>query len=289
MNPPVTYEQVLRETAKKISGKFASKEQALYGARRLLPHVLSLDPVKFAANFKETFPENRRAALDKAVNRLLADEPVTRVIGQTTFYGYDFIVSPDVLDPRSDMEILIDAAKEIFPNRAAPLKILDVGTGSGCLSVTFAKEFPNSYVTGVDISEKALITAVKNAKLNNIEDRCAFFSGELSDLNEENFDLIVSNPPYISAAGLTFLESSVRNYDPLLALDGGEDGLRFYERFFTDFSKKLMPNGTVIVEAGIGQARCIKDIACRAGFGDFAFFQDGAEFMRAVACKNITS
>ncbi len=164
--------------------------------------------------------------LNSFIQRRLAGEPVAKIIGKKGFWKDDFIVSKDVLDPRPDSETLIEAVLEKFPNKNKALRILDLGTGSGCLLLSLLDEYPHATGVGIDISEKALDIA----KQNTHTDRATFMQKDmrqnLSDLG--CFDMMISNPPYISTAEIQTLEKDVKEYDPLLALDGGMDGLDFY-------------------------------------------------------------
>ena len=164
--------------------------------------------------------------LNSFISRRLAGEPVAKIIGKRGFWKNDFIVSKDVLDPRPDSETLIEAVLEKFPDKNQTLRILDLGTGSGCLLLSLLGEYKNATGIGIDISEKALSIAEQN----NADKKAKLIQGDmrqdLSDLGQ--FDMMISNPPYIPTAEIQTLERDVKDYDPLLALDGGTDGLDLY-------------------------------------------------------------
>lgn len=164
--------------------------------------------------------------LNAFIQRRLAGEPVAKIIGKKGFWKDEFIVSKDVLDPRPDSETLIEAVLGKFPDKNQTLRILDLGTGSGCLLLSLLGEYKNATGVGIDISEKPL----KIAKQNAHTDRAHFFQRDmcqdLSDLGQ--FDIMISNPPYIPTDEIQNLNRDVKDYDPLLALDGGADGLDFY-------------------------------------------------------------
>lgn len=164
--------------------------------------------------------------LDSFIQRRLAGEPVAKIVGKKGFWKDDFIVSKDVLDPRPDSETLVEAVLEKFPDKNKPLRILDLGTGSGCLILSLLTEYKNAIGIGVDISEKALKIAKQNAHTSNVQFIKRDMRQNLSDLDK--FDIMISNPPYIPTAEIQTLGRDVKNYDPLLALDGGVDGLDFY-------------------------------------------------------------
>lgn len=169
--------------------------------------------------------------LTEFISRRLAGEPVAKIIGKKGFWKDDFFVSKDVLDPRPDSETLIEAVLEKFPDKNAPLRILDLGTGSGCLLLSLLGEYKNATGIGIDISPKALAIANKNKGNKKAEFIGRDMRQDLSDLGK--FDIMISNPPYIPTAEIQTLERDVKDYDPLLALDGGQDGLDFYRALAT--------------------------------------------------------
>ena len=160
------------------------------------------------------------------INRRATGEPVAKIIGKKGFWKDEFIVSKDVLDPRPDSETLIEAVLSKFPDKTEPLRILDLGTGSGCLLLSLLGEYKNDTGVGIDISEKALEIARQNAHTCRATFVRRDMRQDLSDLGR--FDIMVSNPPYIPTAEIQTLERDVKDYDPMLALDGGADGLDFY-------------------------------------------------------------
>ena len=164
----------------------------------------------------------------KVIERRKSGEPLCKILGHRGFWKGDFIVDENVLDPRADSETLIQAVLEKFPDKNQSLRILDLGTGSGCLLISLFMEYPNATGIGVDISEKALSIAQKNSLKNNI--KADFLPADMAHLPENlmDFDIVISNPPYIPTKKIENLDENVKKYDPLLALDGGEDGLDFY-------------------------------------------------------------
>ncbi len=282
MNVTVTYGELVREIAVKLSVTITEKDAALRTARRLVEHFLQLTPTEMILKERDPAPTVPPSELAEGVKRAISGEPITRIIGKTSFYGYDFRVSPYVLDPRSDTELVIDTVKKHFPNPETPLKILDVGAGSGCLAITLAKEFSHSHVIGIDLCEKALITANENAVANDIRERCVFLQCDFLSYSENNFDLVVSNPPYLTEIGAKLCDVSVRDYDPKLALVGGEDGLKLYRDFIPEFWRKLVPKGRFVAEFGIGQGRFVKELAETCGFADVTLMKDASNLFRCV-------
>ena len=193
--------------------------------------------------------------IHKIIKRRKMGEPLSKILGHRGFWRGDFIVDKNVLDPRPDSETLIQAVLEKFPDKTLPLRILDLGTGSGCLLISLLMEYPNASGIGVDISEKALEIAKKNALKNGV--KADFILLDMTKLpkNLGNFDLLISNPPYIPIKDIETLERNVKDYDPLMALDGGEDGLNFY-RIIAD----IAPAPAVFVEIGIGQESLVQQI-----------------------------
>ncbi|MBE7082316.1 MAG: peptide chain release factor N(5)-glutamine methyltransferase [Clostridiales bacterium] len=191
----------------------------------------------------------------KAVQKRAKGEPVTKIFGKANFYGLDFVVTKDVLSPRMDTERLVET---VINNCDKKSNILEIGTGSGAIAVTLAK-IGGFKVTAVDISNKALEVAKKNAQNNNV--KVKFLQSDLfSAVGKKKFDVIVSNPPYIPTKDVLELDDEVKNYDPILALDGGESGLDFYQRIIDQAPAYLTKNGKIFFEIGIGQAKDVKKL-----------------------------
>ena len=199
------------------------------------------------------------------VTRRVAGEPSAYIVGEREFWSLPLKVSPATLIPRPDSETLIEMVLDVY-DEMRPRRILDLGTGSGCLLLALLGEYRNASGVGVDISSEAISVAIKNAEQNKLSDRCQFIQGSWTDKIEEHFDLIVSNPPYIPTRDINDLEKDVRAYEPLVALDGGEDGLDMYRAIFPKLDRVLSVNGHVAVEIGLGQAEDVVRIAEKNGF-----------------------
>jgi release factor glutamine methyltransferase len=193
----------------------------------------------------------------EAAARLLRHEPVQYVLGETEFFGLPFAVSPAVLIPRPETELLVETAAEWLRERGGRgLRILDVGTGSGCIAITLAKLFPASEITALDISPAALEVAEGNARRNGVAVR--FLESDLfSAVKGETFDLVASNPPYIASAECGTLSPTVRDFEPRLALDGGKDGLAVVSRLAAEVRQILRLPGALVLETGDGQAESV--------------------------------
>ncbi len=217
-----------------------------------------------------------------AIERLKSHEPVQYIVGKTEFMSLDFKVSPDTLIPRADTEILVEAVIDLCKSLENP-EIFEVGTGSGCIAVSFAHYIEGAKVTSVDISGNALTIAKQNAIHNHTD--VAFFELDILDgfpAFDKAPDIIVSNPPYIPSNDINFLDRKVKDYEPISALDGGNDGLDFY-RFITS-NAPLAPGGFLVFEVGIGQSRQVAQLM-QQRFEDIKIIKDLAEIERVVVGK----
>jgi len=192
--------------------------------------------------------------LGAALARRLAGEPLWRILGAREFWGLSFVLSPGTLEPRPDSESLIGAAlAHLDSRRQEPLRMLDLGTGTGCLLIAALCEFPHATGIGVDLSEDAVATAAGNAGRNGVAARAQFRQARWDDGLSGRFDLILSNPPYIASDEISRLDAAVREHDPHLALDGGPDGLAAYRELARLLPGRLAPGGRIVLEIGAGQ------------------------------------
>ncbi len=212
-----------------------------------------------------------------AVSRRIDGEPVSKIIGEKEFFGRLFMTSPDVLDPRPDTEILVEKALGIISSKESP-HILDLGCGSGCVIISLLCEHPKARAVAVDISDKALKVARQNAFIHGVIDRLSFVQGGWDSANAiaENtpFDLVVSNPPYIATDVVMTLEKEVLKYDPILALDGGSDGMDAYKNIFAQLNSLLHPQGRAAFEIGYDQGDAIKRLAESSRFEEIGLYED---------------
>lgn len=186
--------------------------------------------------------------------RRIGGEPVWRILGEREFWGLPFRLSPATLEPRPDSETIVETALAQFAGRREEeLKLLDLGTGTGCLLIALLSELLQARGLGIDLSDEACRTAAGNAALNGVDGRAAFRQGSWTEGLTGRFDLIVSNPPYIPSMEIATLSVEVREHDPLLALDGGADGLGPYRLFASTLPPLLAPGGIIVFEIGAGQ------------------------------------
>jgi len=253
-------------------------------ARLMMAEALHCRPEEIYQDIKLT--QEEQAKVEAMLDERLRHKPLDKILGHREFYKYDFIVTEDVLSPRPDTEILVEEALEILKNIPKP-KILDLGCGSGCIIETLLKELPAASGCAADISDKALAVAKQNAENLGVNDRLRllnadWFADDFVAATGETFDMIVSNPPYIPSADIETLDTEVKNYDPLTALDGGKSGYDSYERIAQIAPEMLQNSGYILLEAGYGQAEKIADIYIKQGFKLLKIVDDLAGIERCV-------
>ena len=234
-------------------------------ARLLLAAALGWDTARVLG-----FPEAEMTAaagrrLDELIARRSAREPISRILGYREFWSLAFELSADTLDPRPDSETLIEAALTALGERDRVYRVLDFGTGSGCLLLALLSELPNAQGTGVDLSEGALAMARRNAAALGLGGRARFARGNWGDGLSGEWDVILVNPPYIPSTALRTLMPEVARYDPRLALEGGPDGLEAFRALAPEIARLLAPTGIAAVEVGAGQAHAVAPIMAGAG------------------------
>lgn len=221
--------------------------------------------------FIEKFSSEEMSQIMEAVNKRLHHVPLAYIFGKTNFYGYDFIVDKNVLIPRLDTEFLVEKVIEEIKLRESKVSVLDIGTGSGAIAITINKE-TEALVTAVDVSLDAIDIAKKNAKLNNAN--IDLIQSDLFDnISNLKFDIIVSNPPYIESREIEGLDKEVKDFEPILALDGGDDGLIIYRKIIEDAEKHLNSNGKIFFEIGFNQAEAVSKIM-RQKFKNVCVYKD---------------
>lgn len=258
----------------------AGVENPAREARWLLAHALEVSDSDLIAG-NRIFEKKEMEFAELLVARRVAGEPVSRIIGEKDFYGLSFAVTPAVLDPRMDTETLVDAVAARFGNNP-PRRILDLGTGSGCILIALLNKFSESTGVGVDVSREALAVASGNAARLGVAGRASFIQGDWAESVNESFDLIVSNPPYIPSGDIPNLDREVRNHDPILALDGGFDGLQAYKMIFSQIKNIFSPGGAGFFEVGISQAQDVARLAENEGFLVRGYHADSAGVLRVV-------
>ena len=242
----------------------AGIDTATLDARVLLQSVLRLSPGALIGARDRPLGAADRGSVVTAVERRAAREPLAYIVRQREFWSLDFRVGPAVLIPRPDSETLVEAALHALPSDR-PVRVLDLGTGSGCLLCAVLSERPAATGVGVDISAAAAAVAAANARHLGFAARAAFVVGDWAGALTGTFDLILCNPPYIRAGDFDSLMPEVSRYEPRLALDGGTDGLAAYGRLCPDLPRLLVPGGSVFFELGIGQAPDVARLCAAAG------------------------
>lgn len=244
----------------------------------LLMNVTNFNKTQLYLNSEYILSDNQFENFKKLFNRRLENEPIAYIIGKCEFMGMDFILNKDTLIPRPDTEILVEKSIEII-NKYSFKNVLDIGTGSGAIAISLAK-YCNIYVDAIDINENALKIAKKNAKKNNVKNINFIKSDIFSNINDK-YDVIVSNPPYIETNTIKNLDISVKNYEPILALDGGANGLVFYEKIVDSVSKYLNKDGYLIFEIGYNQAKKVENIM-KERFCNITILKDLSKLDRVI-------
>lgn len=230
-------------------------------ARLLVRGALALASAELLIRPDEPITGAAAETLTSYARRRLAGEPVARILGEWEFWGLPFALSPDTLVPRPETEIVVETALKHLPERAAAPKILDLGTGTGCLLVSLLHERPRATGLGIDRSYGALATARANAFRNGVGARAQFAASDWARAVEGSFDVVVSNPPYIASSVIASLEAEVREHDPRRALDGGGDGLDAYRAILADAPRLLALGGVLVVEIGFDQEVALRGLA----------------------------
>lgn len=254
----LTLDAYLRAAAAKLS----NSQTPLLDARVLVRRALGLDDAGMILAGGKILAAEEIDAIDALIARRIGGESVAHIVGEKEFYGLSFKVAPGLLVPRPDSETLIDAVRKRRP-ADAPLRVLDLGTGTGCLLLTLLHVFPRASGIGVDINPAAIRTAKENAIRLGQEGRVAFLVGDWAGGLEGRFDVIVSNPPYIEAADLAALPTEIREFEDRRALIGGADGLEAYRAILAVLPRLLSAGGLTVFELGKGQVDAVSGLAVK--------------------------
>jgi len=255
-------------------------------AELLVAKALGTDRVGLYLDLNRPLVDGERSAIRPLVARRRAREPVAYILGHRDFYGRRFTVSPDVLIPRPDTETLVEHALQYIPEDA-PCRVLDVGTGSGAIAVTIAAERPLATVTATDISEAALKVASENAERLGVADRIQFERADLLTRTEQ-YDVIVSNPPYIARSEMESLQAEVREHEPAVALEAGESGLDVVEALLTATEPATASGAELLIEIGAGQAVSVAELAAaNTAWQQVAVYPDLNRIERVVHLRRI--
>lgn len=284
-----SYDALLRDTAVALTA--AGIDNVRFEARLLLSHAAGLAIEQLVSRGRDPAPASVAASLRELTARRVRREPMAYILGEREFWGLPFKVSPAVLIPRPDSETVIETALDLLPDRTRPLRILDLGLGSGCLLLTLLREYPQATGVGIDASEEALAVAQANADLLGVASRARLSAGDWrqpgwAEHLDGPFDLLVSNPPYIESATVEGLMPEVAKHEPWLALDGGRDGLAAYRDIAAGAPRLVVHGGWAVVEGGEGQAPDIAALFAAAGFTPRAARKDLGGVERVVPAQH---
>jgi release factor glutamine methyltransferase len=279
--------QELSKTLKQLDIEHSGKEAELmirYGLGMSLVDLLKDNP---------EISDAQNMVIDNMVNRRRRREPLQYILGDTDFLGLKISVGPGVLIPRPETELMGEYAVKALSSQLSALSsknrytsILDLCTGSGCLALAIAQSFPESSITAVDISEDALHYARNNAELNNINN-IKFLKGHLFNVleNDISFDFIISNPPYIRSMAIEALQPEIKDWEPVNALDGGDDGMDFYRKIISEARGYLKDNGTIMFELGIDCADSVAVMFEESGYSQITIKKDYAGIERIISAQ----
>ncbi len=276
--------QTLVATWKAAQGqlKAAKIDSPAIDARLLLEAATGANRVDILTDPYRTVTDDQKAVMDGYVERRLKREPVSRILGRKAFWKIMLNVTPDVLSPRPDTETLLDVALLAFAPHQA-FSVIDLGTGSGAILLAILAERAGATGVGTDVSSEALAVARENAANLELDGRAAFLRTEwAAGFGDHSFDLVVSNPPYIPSDDIPGLDPEVREHDPILALDGGPDGLMAYRELAPEIMRILKPGGIFAVEIGWDQAAAVRALFVDAGFEGVRVVKDLGERNRVV-------
>ncbi len=302
--------QILFAEIRKILAPLAPRgEDPVRAARLIITHHTGFDTAAQLAVPDTPITQDQAEAITNWATRHAAGEPLSRLRGKREFYGLEFALSPDTLDPRPETELIVLAALSHLKTQAAtPAKagaqlssslwtpasageatpttptILDLGTGSGCIPITLLHHVPTLRATATDINQDALITAAQNAARHSVDNRITFITSDWFDQIPANlrFDVITCNPPYIPSSVIETLSPAVKNWDPILALDGGKDGLAPYKKILSGLDTHLSPGGIALLEVGIDQAADVTRLAIKYGLDAHPTIVDSAGIPRVI-------
>lgn len=263
-----TIQKLLNWITEYLTGK--NVDAPRLSAELLLSNVLALKRIELYMHFDQVVEKEQLDRLRSLVKRAGEQEPVAYLVGKTEFYSIEIEVSSDCLIPRPETELLVERAIEFLRGREGPQSVCDLCTGSACIAVAIAKNFPHAHVVATDISDAALSIAARNIAKHELQDRITLLNGDLFDpviphLDGGRFDLIVCNPPYVSTGEYESLDRNVRQYEPALGLLGGHDGLDVYRRIADRAWSVLKDDGAIILEIGYSQGPAVREMLEDAG------------------------
>ncbi len=260
-------------------------DRARQDAETLLLHVIGKDKAWLMAHSGEQLTAVDASRCTLLLERRYQGEPIQYITGEAEFYGLPIHVTPDVLIPRPETEHLVERVVELAPCFPKP-RIVDVGTGSGAIAIALAHEWPSAAITAIDVSAPALDIARRNAERNGFADRIRFLQGDLlAPVGNGQFDIVVSNPPYVPAADRASLAVEVRDHEPVLALFAGADGLDIYRRLIPQAFASLVSGGFIALEIGYAQSPAIRALLAASGFRQIEFLPDLQNIPRVASAQ----
>lgn len=275
---PWTIQKLLNWTTEYFTEK--ALDSPRLSAELLLSYVLTMRRIELYTQFDKPVTSRQLGKLHNLVKRAGQHEPIAYLIGKIEFYSLEMDISPDCLIPRPETELLTERAIELLRTRTGRQFVCDLCTGSGCIAIAIAKNFPDARIIATDISDAALTVAAKNVEKHHLNESIELLSGDLFDplipqLDVDKFDLIVCNPPYVSAPEFENLDKNVKDYQPRLALLAGEDGLGIYRRIVDKIDEFLKPGAALMLEIGYSQGKAVRQLLEQAGcFGEVKIEKD---------------
>jgi len=258
-----TIQKLLNWTTEYLTNKGVDSPRL--SAELLISHVVSLKRMELYTQFDKQVPQQQLDKLHELVKRAGSYEPVAYLTGKTEFYSLELDITADCMIPRPETELLVQRAIEFLRTRSGEQFVCDLCTGSGCIAVAIAKNFPNAHVIATDISDAALKIAARNVKKYQLKERVRLLCGNLFEpiiqqLDVSQFDLIVCNPPYVSTSEYENLDTNVKNYEPASALLAGDDGLDVYHRIIEKVDEFLKPGAALMLEIGYAQGSAVREL-----------------------------
>jgi release factor glutamine methyltransferase len=273
------YEQI-KQGAEQLNA--AGIESSRLDARLLMQHVLQCSREALLLREEQTLLSEQQEAYFQLLEKRIAYQPISQITGKREFWGLEFYVTEDTLDPRPNSETLIEAVLRLRPEKSTHHNLLDLGTGTGCLLLSLLREYSQAGGVGVDKSKKALAVAKQNAYHLGLDKRVQWLNSNWTDGISQMFDIVITNPPYIPTETIKTLSADVRDHEPRLAIDGGKDGLDAYRLLAKQVPGVLKPGGLLAMECGVGQAEDIAAMFEIAGMQVNAIEQDLAGIDRVV-------
>ena len=271
---------LLREAGRRLAA--AGVADAPREARLLLQAASGMSPAALVAFPERSVDAAAQAQFRRLLERREKREPVAQILGRREFWSLGFRVTADTLDPRPDSETLVQAVLDRIANRTAALRLVDFGTGTGCLLLALLHELPNATGLGVDLAAAALAVAAENARSLGLDGRATFLRSDWDDGVAPPFDIVISNPPYIESTRIAGLQPEVARFEPRLALDGGADGLDAYRKLVPATARLLRPGGLAAFEVGVDQADSVAAIGVAGGLRHIATTPDMGGIPRVV-------